>query len=252
MSDAKLPRGRDWNRWAAFLDFDGTLAPIRARPEQVALAARERRLLERLRQATGGAVAVITGRALDDIRAMTAGLELVLIGSHGVETFRPGAKEQVPAWVAAALDAPYRQVAAFAAAHGLLVERKPGAVALHYRGHETLQEGCCAVVDRAVAAAEARTGRRRLRALHGSLVSEVAVAGFDKGTALRDLMALPPFKGRRPLMAGDDTTDEDGIRTAQTMGGIGLRIGGIGTAANVRFDVRDEFIDWLESSLQGI
>ena len=49
-------------------------------------------------------------------------------------------------------------------------------------------------------------------------------AGIDKGHAVRDLMKAAPFAGRYPVFIGDDVTDEDGIRAAVALGGIGLRI----------------------------
>jgi trehalose 6-phosphate phosphatase len=54
---------------------------------------------------------------------------------------------------------------------------------------------------------------------------EVRPSGADKGAAVQALMAQPPFAGRIPLFVGDDATDEDGMREARALGGIGLRVG---------------------------
>ena len=57
------------------------------------------------------------------------------------------------------------------------------------------------------------------------MVVEVKPAAAHKGAALRRLAAAPPFAGRRPLMIGDDTTDEDAIAAAQDLGGLGVKVG---------------------------
>jgi trehalose 6-phosphate phosphatase len=66
------------------------------------------------------------------------------------------------------------------------------------------------------------------------MVVEVKPAGAHKGTALRRLSALPPFAGRRPVMLGDDTTDEDAIEAALALGGVGVKIGPGASAASLR------------------
>ena len=132
---------------------------------------------------------------------------------------------------------------ALAAAHDLLIEAKPGAVALHYRSRPDLGPLVRRTVDEAVIPG--------LRALHGNMVSEIARADIDKGTALAALMARPPFAGRVPVMIGDDVTDEDGFRRAQAMGGAGLHIGAGPTVALWRLPTIDAAHDWLARTLTG-
>ena len=57
------------------------------------------------------------------------------------------------------------------------------------------------------------------------MVVEVKPAAAHKGAALRALASRPPFAGRRPVMLGDDTTDEDAIAAAQALGGLGVKVG---------------------------
>ena len=73
------PRGD----WALFLDVDGTLLDHAARPDAVQVAALVLRSLEALRRATGGALALISGRAIEDIDALFAPLRLPVAGQHG-------------------------------------------------------------------------------------------------------------------------------------------------------------------------
>ena len=68
-----------------------------------------------------------------------------------------------------------------------------------------------------------------------SMAWEIRPRGADKGHAVRELMRLPPFAGRRPIFIGDDVTDEDGIREARALGGEGYRVPEVfGDAAGVR------------------
>ncbi len=232
----------EWGRHALFLDFDGTLAPIVARPEDAALAPGLGPVLDRLEGATGGALALISGRALADLDRRLGGARLAASGSHGAEIRRPGAEiRAVPP--PEALAGATAEMLAYAAVEGLLAEEKPAAVTLHYRGRPELEGPCRALAERLA------EGSDRLRALHGHMVSEVALRGVDKGTALAAFMAEAPFAGRIPVAAGDDTTDEDAFRVAAELGGVGVKIGPGPTAAALRADDIRAFHRWLAGSV---
>ncbi|GMG82047.1 trehalose-phosphatase [Paralimibaculum aggregatum] len=235
----------DWDRTALFLDFDGTLAPIVDRPEDAAMAPATRAAVAAIRARTGGAVALISGRALADLDARTAPLALPAAGSHGAEFRSPGSGAETAAGAAARLAPAAAAIAALAGAEGLLMERKPGSVTLHYRSRPALGGAVRALVERLAAEGAG------LRALHGLMVSEVALAGIDKGTALRSFMAAPPFAGRSPIAAGDDTTDEDAFRAARALGGTGIKIGPGPTAASHRAPGIAAFLDWLARRAAG-
>ena len=84
-------------------------------------------------------------------------------------------------------------------------------------------------------------GSTEFELLPAQMLWEVRPRGVDKGTAVRRLMARPPFAGRLPVFVGDDVTDEDGIAAAQALGGVGLRVPEVfGDAAGVRA--------WLEAT----
>lgn len=238
------PPVSDWQRHALFLDFDGTLAPIVARPDDVRLAPETRELLDRLIAATGGAVAVLTGRSLESLSMHLEGLTLAMSGSHGLECVLPG--EQMPPIEETegqvALYTAFAELKPLADAEDLLLERKPGAVALHVRNRPDLAAACRDAVTRIAQ-------KHGLRALHGNLVSEATMLDVDKGRALRQFMQAPRFAGRVPIMIGDDTTDEDAFRAAKDLGGYGVRIGGGETAAQYRADRMEQALDWLAKSL---
>ena len=83
----------------------------------------------------------------------------------------------------------------------------------------------------------------------GNHVAEALPVHANKGAALEQLMGTAPFKGRVPVMVGDDTTDEDGFLAAQRLGGFGVKVGRADTVARKRLqDVADVWA-WLEQSL---
>jgi len=241
MLDAKNPPPAlsDWRRNALFLDFDGTLAPIVPRPEDAAASTETRQAVERIAELTGGAVAILSGRDLVDLDRRIAPLMLPAAGSHGAvrrdatgTLHRAEISDQELAQAIATLEQ-------FAAPRDLLVERKTRAVTIHYRNHPEQADHARKLVDEITADTPA------LRAIHGNMVSEIATRATNKGQALRDFMEEPPFAGRVPVMIGDDTTDEDAFRVAESMGGAGVKIGPGETVASHRFATIDDFLGWL-------
>ncbi|HMC91925.1 MAG TPA: trehalose-phosphatase, partial [Allosphingosinicella sp.] len=203
---------------ALFLDFDGTLVALAEAPDSVAVTPELLPLLDRLAAMLAGRLAILTGRALDDLDRHLAAPHLVAAGSHGLELRRgaaPAAPPEPPRGLAEARAA----LAAFAAGEpGLLVEDKPAGVALHYRLSPHREE-------EAVALAQNLAARTGLFVQRGKMVVELRPSGADKGDALRALMGEPPFAGARPVFVGDDLTDEDGFRAATALGGFGIIVG---------------------------
>ncbi|MEN6312414.1 MAG: HAD-IIB family hydrolase, partial [Acidobacteriota bacterium] len=79
--------GKDTPRLGLFLDYDGTLVPIRKTPELAVLKPSRRRLLERLSRNIF--VCIVSGRSLDDIRKLVDLRDIAYIGNHGLEmTYR--------------------------------------------------------------------------------------------------------------------------------------------------------------------
>ncbi|PHV15263.1 trehalose-phosphatase [Janthinobacterium sp. BJB303] len=213
--------------WAVFLDFDGTLVDLAPTPDGVRVAPGVIEALALLAERHGGALALISGRPVAQIDAMLAPLVLPVAGVHGVE--RRGADGQFH--VAATPDvAPVLARARVLAAiyPGLLVEQKRGAVALHYRLAPELEPLC---LQEMTAAVQACPG---VLLLHGKMVLEAKPAATDKGGAIAAFMQESPFAGRRPVFAGDDTTDEAGFAFVQQAGGQGVKVGSGPSAASLR------------------
>ncbi|HRO11914.1 MAG TPA: trehalose-phosphatase, partial [Amaricoccus sp.] len=210
---------------ALFLDFDGTLAEIGPDPDAIFLPPDLGPVLARLALRLGGAIAVLSGRDLRDLARRTPP-EVWRAGGHGLEILAPHAPlPPAPAPLPAAVLAPLR---AAARTPGVRLELKGPVAALHFRAAPAAEADCLAA---ATAAAAAAPGLVRQ---HGKMVVEVKPAAAHKGTALRRLGERLPFAGRRPLMLGDDTTDEDAFAAAQALGGLAVKVGPGPTAARLR------------------
>ena len=110
-------------------DFDGTLAPIVARPDDARVPLPVARRLDRL--AAKLPVAIVSGRSVDDVRARLSFEPRWIIGNHGAEDPHVPAPPRAPA-----LDAMRERLAQEADAlvvAGVTVEDKAQSIALHYR-----------------------------------------------------------------------------------------------------------------------
>ncbi len=207
-----------FGRAALLLDMDGTLLDFAPRPMEVVIPPGLPGTLARMRDELGGALAVITGRPVDQIDTLLPGLIPAVAGEHG-GALRPalGAallRPDLPSPPAAML----AEAAAFAAAHpGVMVERKARGFVLHYR----LAPGAAASVAAAVAAWVAPLADC-FQSLPAHMAWEIRPLGADKGSAVAAVMRLPAFAGRLPVFIGDDVTDEEGMAVARQLGGAGL------------------------------
>ena len=212
--DALPPFGRA----ALLLDMDGTLLDFAPRPMAVVVPPTLPGTLARLCHELGGALAVVTGRPVDQIDTLLPGVVPVVAGEHG------GALRPAPGAGLLRPDLPalppnmLAEAGAFAAGHpGVLMEHKAHGFVLHYR----LAPAAGAAVAAAVAGWVAPVADRFQR-LQAHMAWEVRPLGADKGRAVAAVMALPAFAGRLPVFIGDDVTDEEGMAVARQLGGAGL------------------------------
>jgi trehalose 6-phosphate phosphatase len=231
----------DLRKCAILLDIDGTILDFAPSPRQVQVPAELRRTLTRLKQLTGGALALVSGRPLADIDLTFAPLELAAIGGHGAELrATPGGKVMMRA---KPLDAALKRKLAGVAelAPGVLAEDKGYSLALHYRLAPEQGEAVRAAAEKICAAVPPGT----VEILPGKLVVEIKPAGINKANAVCELMEFMPFLKRNPIFIGDDVTDEPVFGIVAQFGGLGFSVGHVAADVNGHFKKPEAVRAWL-------
>ena len=228
--------------WALFLDFDGCIVDVAPTPEAVVVPDCLPALLVALRETLGGAVAIVSGRPIEQIDGFLGTAVPAVAGLHGLERRRvEGGIVRSPLprndlrVVRALLEA-------FAAeCPGIFVEDKTYTLALHYRLAPSLRDDCRDVVNAAL-----KDAPQGWQVIEGKFVFEIRPVGHTKGTAIEAYMGEAPFLGRTPVFCGDDITDEDGFEVVNARGGVSIRVGkGSATRATVQAETVGELLDWL-------
>lgn len=202
---------------ALFVDFDGTLVEIASAPDAIVVPSGMAADLEELGDRLLGRVALISGRALDDIERHLGPIELARAGSHGLHCIRADGSFASKVPFVLPLSA-VTSLQDFAAANGLRYETKSHGGAVHYRQDPSAE-------DRVNEFAEQVAAEHGLSVKHGKAVAELVWPGASKQAAVRAFMQQPPFTGAMPIFIGDDVTDEDGFAGACEFGGFGVAVG---------------------------
>lgn len=233
-------------RLVLFLDYDGTLTPIVAHPEDAVLSREMERTLDEVsREYT---LAVVSGRDRADV-AQRVGLEhLIYAGSHGFDISgpeglrreHPQARQLLPrldeaeALLKEALDD----------ISGSQVDRKRFAIAVHYRNVDPDEVAQVeAIVD------EALGQFSEFKKSGGKKVFELKPdVDWHKGRALMWLMEALGLSldEAMPIYIGDDVTDEDAFAAIADCG-VGIVVGpdDMQTLARFRLESPDEVKTWL-------
>lgn len=233
--------------WAYFLDVDGTLLHLADTPQAVVVDRPLLDLIASLHRASGGAVALVSGRMISDLQSLLGMAQLPLAGLHGLERRDSAGRLWIHAAPPAAKSAIKEALAPMLARHpGLLLEDKGLTLALHYRLAPQLAAYVHQLMTRMVGLAGAGLELQR-----GKRVVEIKPAGIDKGTAVAEYLAEPPFKGRRPVFIGDDLNDEHGFAEVNRLDGISIKVGKGPSCARFRLPDVAAVHHWLGEALKG-
>jgi trehalose 6-phosphate phosphatase len=226
---------------AILLDVDGTILDVAATPQGVVVPASLVRTLGELHARTNGALALVSGRLIEDLDRLFMPLKLPCVGGHGIEM---RISEVAPiqrrrAELSALLKT---QVAAAGAVDPrIIVEDKGSSLAVHYR----LAPERGPLIKNKIAAILDRAPGEKLEMLCGKAVVEIKPANFNKGVAVCELMKSAPFAQRIPLFVGDDVTDESVFAVMPALGGFGYSVGREMAGVAGIFDDPQDVRDWL-------
>jgi trehalose 6-phosphate phosphatase len=205
---------------ALLLDVDGTIIDIGPSPTEVHVSAELLESLKHLFDLTDGAVALVSGRPINDVDRLFAPLRLPVVGGHGAEM---RLRDNEVFYWAKPLPQDLRQRLADAAKidTDIVVEDKNYSLALHYRKAPQKAED----LRRHVAASRTAFPAEPTELLLGKAMLEIKRPGINKGNSIRRLMTHPPFTGRVPVFIGDDVTDESVFEVLPEIGGKGFSVG---------------------------
>ncbi|MBE8717767.1 trehalose-phosphatase [Cellvibrio polysaccharolyticus] len=229
------------DQFAVFLDFDGTLAALEERPEEVLPEPRRTHLLKKLQHQLEGRLAIVSGRSIEVLDFLTEDSVIALAGVHGLQRrTATGQRDDIP---------PHTRLAeCFAELNELrkeypelILEYKDSSLAVHFRQIPQVE----IIVKQRL---EALAFRFQLELQHGRAVVELKTPGRHKGDAVAAFMQESPFKGYRPVFAGDDLTDETAFQAVNALGGITVKVGEGDSVARYRLPTVESVLTWLEES----
>lgn len=238
--------------WLVVLDFDGTLSPIVDRPDDAAPTDGAVEVVRQLAERTS--VAIVSGRPVEDLTGRLGDLPVTLVGGHGAELRHPdGRTEHLldVETVSATLDELEGRIRDLVDEEpGWLVERKDASLAVHHRlaPEDRVEE----LLPRVRALLESATPTPPgFEVLAGKAVEELRPRGIDKGRALG--LLADAASDLRPLVVGDDVTDEDAFRVALARGGTAVLVAEQDrpSAAPYRLDDPDAVVALLSALLAG-
>ncbi len=204
---------------ALFLDFDGTLTPLRPRPEDVQLDEETRTTLSHLAQSPRFRVWVVSGRRRADIRARVRVPGIRYLGLHGWEG---RASNCVPEETRRVVSCAKNWIGSLLlSTPGIWIEDKEVTFAIHYRS--VSEKGVREARQLLHGVLEAFEGLLQL--IKGKKVWEVVPREIeDKGAAVKqELSAIG--RDAVPVYVGDDRMDEPAFEACSS--GVSVRVGRI-------------------------
>ena len=227
---------------AVLLDVDGTLLDLAPTPREVWVPPGLAKTLQRLHKRTNGALALVSGRSLNDIDLIFAPEQFPAVGGHGAEMRIDPDSDSVDAHAPPLDKELKRRLAAIAKlSPGILLEDKGYSLALHYRLAPHAEKAIYA----AVSLIRADLPNAPIEVLPGKCVCEIKHSGFSKASGVHELMKREPFKGRRPFFIGDDVTDETVFAIMPDLDGLAFSVGRRAQGVAGHFDAPSDVREFL-------
>lgn len=230
-----------------FLDFDGTLAPIADTPAKAAMPEGTRNILKSLSKKSSCKIAIISGRALEDIKRKFTGLKgIIYSGNHGLEidgpkiTFSPLVSRRYKMAIKVIKETLQRKLHLV---KGVILEDKVISLGLHYRLVDDKQVSLVKTIFHETVIRYLAGSRIRIR--EGKKVLEVRPPlEWDKGKVVLWLLSRQEFakhgKEVLPVYIGDDLTDEDAFKALKRRG-ITIFVGNPDKPSNAKYYLKDTF-----------
>lgn len=249
----KILKGRNVS---LFVDYDGTLTPIVKTPDKAVIPQETKAVLKNLSKNRHCRVAVISGRALKDIKNKIGLKDIVYAGNHGLEIEGPGVRFKVP--VSLRYKIALKRIKGIlrkrlSKIKGIIVEDKGLTLSVHYRLADKKDERLLKVIFREALGYYIAGNKIKIRP--GKKVLEIRPPlEWNKGKIVLWLLArrrhLPGGKNNTPVYIGDDVTDEDAFMALKDIG-VTVFVGGPGkTGAKYYLRNTREVTRFLEQILK--
>ncbi len=220
---------------ALFLDFDGVLVDLAETPDAVKVPDELSGVLNLLSEKSGGAVALVSGRAAGTIEEFLPDYRGDIIGSHGAERRIDGSTESHALAGSDKVRKIQGVVKSFSALDpDFLVEDKPCGVVLHFRRNPDLYEEAHRFME------SLGSHFPDFKIQPAKMAVEMKPADIGKAASVRWLLDRKPYKGRTPIYFGDDDTDEPAMEHCIEAGGAAVKVGEGETRADHRLDTVEE------------
>jgi trehalose 6-phosphate phosphatase len=232
-----------------FLDYDGTLTPIVSRPDLALLSPEARKVLIRLRDCPQVLIAIISGRAMEDLYGMIGIPGITYVGNHGLEIRNPAGIHKK--MLSTGRRKEMKQIQATLKANlgplpGILFEDKESILSVHYR---LVARENQVKVSREMEEFIKKWGKGWMVS-RGKMVYEIRPrADFHKGKAVRELLKNASPSRLLPFYFGDDQTDEDAFRFLKGRG-ITVFVGPPDSPSEAEYFLQNpdevlEFLRWI-------
>jgi len=196
-----------------FLDYDGTLTPIREKPSLAKIKKSTRALLKKLASKRNLKIFIISGRSLKDVKSLIRVKGLCYIGNHGIEFEGPGFRYTHPGAkkLKSTVQKCYKLFRTNLKFKGILVENKIYTLSVHYR--LVRDEEARALKSEFWRIIKNLRERKKIKVTEGKKVLELRPnIKWDKGRIVKYVLKHLPASSPDVICIGDDRTDEDAFR----------------------------------------